>query len=168
MIVESLGGSGDLTEFLGQALLGIYAVDEERGEVCEWAEIAPGDSVIRSYLGPSRAWESVTPMILHGHNSQRGRISLHKTSKLILEAFRNAGYPAGSVEDFYMQAAPLVPQLPAAAQFFVPTHLRHWPRYHVGVRFKEPITGPVLAGIGRHCGLGLFRPADERPSTKSL
>ena len=30
------------------------------------------------------------------------------------------------------------------------------PRYHIAVHFRDLVTGPVLAGIGRHYGVGLF------------
>lgn len=41
-------------------------------------------------------------------------------------------------------------------QMRVPQHLSKWPRYHVSGRFTEPVSGPVLVGIGRHYGIGLF------------
>jgi CRISPR-associated protein Csb2 len=37
----------------------------------------------------------------------------------------------------------------------VPTRV---PRFHVRLRFAQPVQGPVLAGRWRHFGVGLFRP----------
>jgi hypothetical protein len=43
-----------------------------------------------------------------------------------------------------------------AGSIRVPRHLAPWPRYHVWVRFEHAVSGPVLVGIGRHYGIGLF------------
>lgn len=161
LIVAPPGAEHPSMAYLKQALLGAQIEDERWGVVGTWGEMEKRDPVLLAYLGPSSGsqyWQSVTPVVLHGHNAQRGRLSMHKTTKLVLEAFRKSGYPEGSIEDFYIQAAPLVPQLPAAGQFFLPKQLEKLPRYHVGVKFRESMPGPVLAGIGRHVGLGLFRP----------
>ncbi len=44
----------------------------------------------------------------------------------------------------------------------VPEHLKKWLRYHVAVRFRDAVPGPVLAGIGRHYGIGLFAAPREK------
>ena len=33
---------------------------------------------------------------------------------------------------------------------------------HIGVRFREPVPGPVLAGIRKHYGIGLFAAPREK------
>lgn len=160
MIIAPAEDDGAVLAYLSQALVGGAIQDERSGVVGTWGEMDRRDPVLRAYLGPSsgsKYWQSVTPVVLHGHNAMRGQISMNKTSKLVLEAFRKAGYPEGSIEDFYIQAAPLTPQMPAAGQFFLPKQLAKMPRYHVGVQFRESVLGPVLAGIGRHVGLGVFR-----------
>lgn len=160
LIVAPPGGDPEVLAYLRQALVGGAIRDERIGVVGSWGPMDDRDSVLRAYLGPnqgSKHWRSVTPVVLHGHNALRGQVSMNKTTKLVLEAFRKAGYPEGSIEDFYLQSAPLTPQLPAAGQFFLPKQLAKLPRYHVGVQFRESVNGPVLAGIGRHAGLGVFR-----------
>lgn len=49
-----------------------------------------------------------------------------------------------------------------ALAFRRPDYLRnnHWSVYHVRLRWKQPINGPLALGAGRHCGLGVF--AGER------
>lgn len=47
-------------------------------------------------------------------------------------------------------------------QLRVPEHLKKWPRYHVAIGFRDPIVGPVLIGIGRHYGIGLFAAPPKR------
>jgi CRISPR-associated protein Csb2 len=98
-------------------------------------------------------------MVLHGHNTLRGRLSIHKTERLILEALEKSGYSARLVEGLAFQPAPMWRGGEDARAVRVPLHLTRWPRYHVEVRFREAVQGPVLAGIGRHCGVGVFAAA---------
>jgi CRISPR-associated protein Csb2 len=131
------------------------------GDMCRFGPLA-ADSVVSWYLPTTnrgtaaRRWRSVTPVVLHGYNSSHGKISLLKTERLLLRAFEMAGYPAGSIARVAFQAAPLWPGTGAAGQIRVPPHLNALPRYHVEVEFRTDMLGPVLAGVGRHCGLGSF------------
>ena len=112
--------------------------------------------VLPFYLGTAKFWQSVTPVILHGHNAARGRISLAKTDRLLRQAFEAAGIPENVLASITFQQAPYWAGTEGAAAIRVPHHLVQWPRLHVRVEFSEPVRGPVLAGIGRHCGVGLF------------
>lgn len=126
--------------------------------VCSLNRAQKSDPVFSRYL-PSQnreLWHSVTPVILHGHNSQRRKFSLRKTEELIYEAFENSGYHRQWIAEMQFQPAPLWPGTQGAQAIRVPEHLGRWPRYHVAVRFREAIAGPVLVGIGRHYGIGLF------------
>ncbi len=164
LIVAPRTGKEGVLQFLRKAMIGAEIRDERIGVVGRWGEMDGRDPVLRAYLGSSagsKYWQTVTPVVLHGHNEDRGQISIGKTTKLVVEAFRKAGYPEDSVSDFYIQKAPLTPQLPAAGQFLLPKQLAKFPRYHIGVEFRERVTGPVLAGIGRHVGLGVFRPVSR-------
>lgn len=110
--------------------------------------------VMQLYAGRSRVWASVTPVILHGHDCRRGRVDTNRTVRLLREAFQQAGY--GEVESFAYKQAPWWPGTGAAREIPVPKHLNQWPRYHAKVVFKNVVQGPILAGIGRHYGLGVF------------
>ncbi|GAB4373002.1 MAG: type I-U CRISPR-associated protein Csb2 [Bryobacter sp.] len=162
LLFDSPEADGEVTKFLAHALNGRILTDPSGQERCQISPLPPSDSLLKQYLPQSAAqlWHSVTPVVLHGHNTLRKHFSLEKTDKLLQEAFRKSGFPPELVENFFIQSAPLVPQLPGATQFFLPEHLRRFPRYHVGVRFKDKVHGPVLVGIGRHYGLGLFRPIE--------
>jgi len=39
--------------------------------------------VLPFYVRTARVWQTVTPVILHGYNAARGRISLTKTDRLL-------------------------------------------------------------------------------------
>ena len=115
-----------------------------------------GDWVTRLYTLRTTRWETVTPVVLHGHNASRGRISVAKTERLLHQAFEAAGIPARIIAELAFQPAPYWPGCKAAAAIRVPQHLEGWPRLHVQVRFREAVEGPIIAGIGRHYGIGLF------------
>jgi len=96
-------------------------------------------------------------VLLHGHNAdRRGQISVAKTERLLLRAFEMAGYNDGMIEHLAFQGAPWFPGTKHAAAMRVPGHLEGYPRVHVEVRFVRGMRGPVLAGLGRHYGIGLF------------
>lgn len=120
------------------------------------ARIADPKKVLPFYLDEARVWQSVTPVILHGHNTQRGRISLTKTDRLLRQAFEAASIPGAAIAAITFQAAPLWAGCGAAADVRTPRHLKGWPRLHVQVEFHEDQPGPILAGLGRHYGLGVF------------
>jgi CRISPR-associated protein Csb2 len=117
--------------------------------------------MVERYLGTARKWRSVTPVILNGYNSLRGQINLKKTDQLVRQALGKGGFPPEMIDEVFVQAAPWVPNTPAARESFRAQHLRKWPSYHVEARFRRSVAGPVLAGIGRHVGLGLFVPVTD-------
>lgn len=111
---------------------------------------------VRKPKQESTVWESVTPVCLHGFNTSRGDISLAKTNRLLCQAFETAGFSAANIASLTFQPAPYWGGCAAAGRIRVPDHLSKWPKLHVRVEFLSPIRGPVLAGIGRHYGIGLF------------
>ena len=48
-----------------------------------------------------------------------------------------------------------------ARHYLVPEYLRGFARWHVMVRFRKPVPGPLAIGAGRHVGLGLFAASEE-------
>jgi CRISPR-associated protein Csb2 len=155
LVIEVAQSQGRAVELLQIKLVGGAITGEGGKGGCRLAT-QPQDHVLGLYLGRASLWRSVTPMVLHGHNTLRGKLSIHKTERLILEALEKSGYPARIVESVAFQPAPLWRGAPDARSVRVPQHLAGWPRYHVEVRFREAVQGPVLAGIGRHCGIGVF------------
>jgi len=120
--------------------------------------VTPADlqKTLRFYVDEALVWETVTPMVLHGYNTLRDRISIIKTDRLLRQAFEAAGFPETIIKVMTFQRAPYWPGCEAAPDIRVPRHLAPWPRVHVRVEFNQPVPGPVVAGIGRHCGVGLF------------
>lgn len=111
---------------------------------------------IRRLNCEAAVWESVTPVCLHGFNTLRGEISLPKTNRLLCQAFETAGFAAANISSLTFQPAPYWDGCAAAGRIGVPDHLKKWPKLHVRAEFKQSVRGPVLAGLGRHYGIGLF------------
>jgi CRISPR-associated protein Csb2 len=120
------------------------------------APLTDARKVVPFYTEPARVWRTVTPVVLHGHNAARGRISLLKTDRLLRQAFEGSGMPEALICKIAFQTAPYWPGSEASGVIRVPRHLAQWPRAHVQVEFREAIQGPLLAGIGRHYGIGVF------------
>ena len=145
----------DLLDLLRIKLNGWELTDKGGNPKCRLT--TPSNPKVKPfYVDARREWASVTPVILHGYNSAGGNISMRKTDKLLAQAFAQAGHEIDNIEEWTIQAAPFWPGTPGARSMRVPKHLERWPRYHVSVKFRDKIGGPVLAGIGRHYGLGVF------------
>jgi len=83
---------------------------------------------------------------------------ISKTRELIERALEQAGV-GPTVERYAYRNAPWWAGTGSARAVRVPTHLTSWPRYHVKLELRHEIRGPLLVGIGRHYGLGLFATA---------
>jgi len=154
MFVEPRGGDGRVVDRLKTRLRGVSVTTEEGQRACAMAE---DDGRLNKFYGArARRWWSVTPVVLHGHNAARGRVSVTKTEALLRRAFEFGGFDPGMIESVAFQQAPLWAGAGAAAKARVPGHLQGYPRYHVEVIFREAVQGPVLAGIGRYYGIGVF------------
>lgn len=155
LVAEPFTGSGRAIQILKLKWKGASLTNDAGQEAC-LLEPLSGDGVTSLYVKPARVWRSVTPVILHGYNATRGSISVPKTDRLLLRAFQMAGRLQEDIESFAFQSAPLWRGSGAARDIRVPAHLDEYPRCHVEVAFREAIAGPVIAGIGRHYGIGLF------------
>lgn len=122
------------------------------------------DPVLARYFGPSRTWSSVTPVVLHGHDARRGQINVSRTRSLIEEALEQAGL-GRAVQSYAYRNAPWWPGTGAARSMRVPAHLGTWPRYHLRIEFRREVGGPLLVGIGRHYGIGLFAAEESRSAS---
>jgi CRISPR-associated protein Csb2 len=165
MLVEPPDADGFITGLLQRKMATTELLTLVNGSqpkpVCVLADPEKQDFVFSFYLQEATLWESVTPVVLHGYNSAQGKFSLKKTEQLLYQAFDKSGYSRQQIAELYFQPAPFWAGTEGALQIRVPEYLNKWPRYHVSVRFKEPVSGPVLVGIGRHYGIGLFAAPSE-------
>lgn len=122
-------------------------------------QYAPNDPLPRSatvarWVKPSRAWVTVTPLVLDRYPKDHDLVSAVGTSLV------QAGLPAPCEVELSKQpmtqgAIRLRPdELPKRCRGRLYTHAR--------VVFDQPMRGPVLAGAGRYFGVGLFAPEKEK------
>jgi CRISPR-associated protein Csb2 len=143
------------------------------------------DSNLGPYVNESVVWSTVTPVLLPGFDDPDGiRKRLRKrealsdaaTQKRLLEqldqrierlirkAFRQAGLPRELADHAEVEHRKVGFRagVDLADRYKPPRNLKHWPRYHVRVRWRDangnevPIPGPLAVGAGRHRGLGVF------------
>jgi CRISPR-associated protein Csb2 len=117
--------------------------------------LSTGDWVLRQYTQPSDTWASVTPLVLPG--SDEGRFA--KAEKLFFKVLRHAGYsPDALATPPEFRNVCFWPGGDLALGFQRPDYLKkgHWSVYHVRLRWRQPMLGPLALGAGRHCGLGVF------------
>lgn len=113
---------------------------------------------IKDYFGQSNQWYSVTPVLLPGYvtrgHDQKGKLVPQKIEKLVQNALESSGLP--EAKEIIIQKAPFLKNGVKAGDFQTPKHLSRYPQYHLKITFPFTIEGPVVAGVGRHYGLGLF------------
>ena len=119
------------------------------------------DRVIECYTNLSNTWNSVTPVILPGHDDRKPA----KTRRLIEAALEQSGVDQPC--DFQWSAYSRFRKSLSAhkygkdkkpAGYFRPDHLATQTAVHLSIHFKDDLQlpGPLAIGAGRHCGLGLM------------
>ena len=130
--------------------------------------IAPGRRPLKSleetlYRGPSRTWETVTPVI---HARRRTSSGPRGIARQVATDCAFAGLPE-PIRIEVLKNAPLAgaPDSPLPAKAVPPDWRASMtgPHGHLRLTFAQPIEGPVLLGRASHFGLGLCRPAREIP-----
>lgn len=119
----------------------------------------------RLYVGPSRAFATVTPIVLDRHLKERGVARQQEVVAQIVAACRNSGLPEPEaiVPDKHSAVEGSPSAYPSGTsphwtRWRVPQPLASRQLTHAVVRFADPIEGPVILGAGRYVGLGLCRP----------
>jgi CRISPR-associated protein Csb2 len=172
MIVAPLGMDRELA-YLAERLNGEFLNPEDDPESCE-SDSKPqisepiellkfnpptGKFIATRYLGTSKVWQTVTPVILPGHNDHKPQ----KTVKLIERALQQSGIETPC--EFTWQSIPFLKNCLSAHKYdrhgrhtgyHRPAHLKHLSAVHVRLTFTHPVPGPITVGAGRHCGFGLF------------
>lgn len=167
LIVAPFGHEAQL-EHLAKQLDGVQIEPEGGAEGPVLDRLRKGESFVQQYLGPSRMWASVTPVILPGHDDHKAI----KTAKLIERALRQSGIEQPC--QFTWSALPNFKNCLTAHKYdrekrhtgyYRPQHLEGLTAVHVRIAFESPFAGPLCIGAGRHCGFGLL--AEKRASGNS-
>jgi CRISPR-associated protein Csb2 len=152
LIAEPLGGDGSHANWAQIRLHNATLVDQDQCERAVMVQPDRADGVLTSYVGTGRSWSTVTPVVLPGYDDGKHT----KAERLFLAALRQAGLPLETVEDVTLRKAPFWPGSEHPHLYRRPTYLKGLPSWHVHVRFREEVSGPLAIGAGRHCGLGIF------------
>ena len=117
------------------------------------------------YMGPARAFATVTPVLLDRHLKEVGQARESEVRAQIAAACRNIGLPepteivAGKHTVFEgVPSAYPSGRSPEWMRWRLPASLASRQLTHAAIRFAAPVEGPVILGAGRHVGLGFCRP----------
>lgn len=105
------------------------------------------DSVFEQYTKPSKRWITVTPVLLNGYDTKRGKKSFKKRQKMLTKMFRVVGLPV-----------PRAIQTFGAGQMFEVSnkHGKNYIRTMLAVEFDTEVAGMLVIGAGRNAGMGVF------------
>ncbi|MEK6281735.1 MAG: type I-U CRISPR-associated protein Csb2 [Acidobacteriota bacterium] len=121
------------------------------------------DTIVPSYIGVSRVWTSVTPVLLPGYDDRKEHRGNHQKRLARAEQLvQKALGQAGTLHSAHIELS-RVPYWTGSlhSQEYQPrARLAHYPRWHVRLTFDRPLTGPLAIGAGRHCGFGVFARMD--------
>ncbi|GIU81982.1 MAG: type I-U CRISPR-associated protein Cas5/Cas6 [Acidobacteria bacterium] len=152
VIAEPIGGNGGHAQWAKRRLHARSLVEKGTNKKLAILYSAENNRVLQQYLGPSRHWSSVTPVILPGFDDGK----YGKAERLLLKAIKQVGLHLEKIEDFFLRKAPFWPGSQHPCQYYRPDYLCNYSAWHVYLRFKDELHGPLALGPGRHCGLGLF------------
>lgn len=132
------------------------------------------------YLGPSRVFATVTPIVLDRHLKSGGQANDEEAAAQIAAACRNIGLPDPERDEQTGRYSILVDKhsaIEGAPSARPPHRSTSWLNWHLPkslasralthavIRFAEPVEGPVILGAGRFVGLGLCRPYRQRDAS---
>lgn len=158
IVSEPLGSAGAHARWASRALRG-QIIENEQGK--EEALLVPlqSDGVLSRYVDQSDTWATVTPVVLPGCDDGKHT----KAEKLFVKALHHAGYSSEALAELEFRNVSFWPGGELALKFQRPDYLKkaHWSVYHMRLRWRQPIRGPLALGAGRHCGLGIFAAMNE-------
>lgn len=154
MIAEPFGGDGSHARWAKRRIGGQLLQDNqgnERGQLLDlWRSSSRGE--VNRYTLPNPVWSTVTPLLLPGFDDGKRP----KAEKLLIKAIRQAGISIDGIADLTLRRAPFWPGAQHPRDYRRPRYLKNLPGWHVRLEFRDPVSGPIAVGAGRHIGLGLM------------
>jgi CRISPR-associated protein Csb2 len=117
-------------------------------------ELPASDWVLGRYVGASRTWSTVAPVIRPGHDEGDAATA----ERLLRRTFEQAGLSRELVRDAVLEwrHVGFRAGVDLVRRYQLPATMQRLPAYHVRVRFLTPVKGPLAVGAGRYRGFGLF------------
>ena len=184
-VLVTVSGSIPASEFnaIVRALEGQELIDENTQAVVAFLRrVSTRSDAIADYFAQGRAWATVTPVVLPGHDDPRKlRRRLNEAmlsprekaavveklecriESLLRKAMQQAGVSAevASAAEIQWRGTGFLTGTSMASDYAVPEQHRRFRRLHCRIVFRNPVAGPVCLGGGRHFGLGLFAAVPE-------
>jgi CRISPR-associated protein Csb2 len=159
LIAEPFGGDGAHAGWAQDRLRNATLGDSESNERGVLLDLWRPNSrlMVRRYVGESRTWCTVTPVVLPGFDDGKHA----KAEKLFLTAVAQAAIPIETISELALRKSPFWPGSQHSRHYAVPAYISRFPRWHVWIKFKELVSGPLAIGGGRHAGLGLFAASED-------
>ena len=156
------------------AFAGLRPCDPYTGEAWPGSLVSTDDSQMADRFGrPARVFRSMTPIALSGALRRRIDGAAEKkaaverdreerrASGAVVQALRHAGIQARP-SDISVRREPFHRRGVRAEIFADGSRFSKHALWHVELRFREALRGPLVIGDGRFCGLGLMEPATQR------
>jgi len=112
------------------------------------------DTVVSRYMDKAEEWLSVTPVVLP--ISRKERCTSDKVEESLIQMIEQAGYSPTDIKEIWYRRSPLWEGSLHSEAYWYPREIIDKRSYHVAIRFNKAISGPVIIGLGRKWGLGLF------------
>jgi len=151
------------------AFAGLQPCDPNTGEV--WPgnlESNDHSQMANRFARSANVFRSITPVVLP--SAQRRRIKTddhkaahersweeHRAADAVVQALRHAGCQSRP-SDILVQREPLQKRGVRAEFFANGSRFAKHALWHVEIRFPNSVSGPLVIGDGRFCGLGLMEP----------
>ena len=162
------------------AFAGLRPCDPRTGEIWSGILVSTDDSQMADRFGRlGRVFRSITPVGLPGaprrridggaekkDADERGREE-RRAAGAVMQALRHAGIQARP-SDITVQREPFHRRGIRAELFADGSRFSKHALWHVELRFRDALRGPLVIGDGRFCGLGLMEPGTHRTDTFSF
>ncbi len=154
------------------AFAGLRSYNSRTGETWPGSLVSTSDSQMADRFGQvSHVFQSISPMALP--KAQRRRIGTagekiaeersqeeERAVGAVVQALRHTGLRTRPSE-IHVQREPFQRRGVRAELFADGSRFSKHDLWHVQLRFREPVLGPLLIGDGRFCGLGLMAPKSD-------
>ena len=158
---------------------GLNPLDPRSGEALAGNLVSTDDSRMSDRLmQPSRNFRTITPAALPKAQRRRLGVAEQKPAgerskeetlacNAVVQALRHAGVRIRP-SSIRVQREPFQRRGIRVEMFSVGTRFSKHALWHVQLLFREPVSGPLVIGDGRFCGLGLMEPVVARPDVVSF
>ena len=164
---------------LAWAFAGLRVCEPQTGEFWNGHLVSTEDTrMAQRFAKMAREFRSITPVALSGASRRRLEPADTKSADersreeraaagRIVQALRHAGIAAGP-SDIRVQREPFHRRGVRAERFAAGSRFSKHALWHVQLRFREMVSGPMVIGDGRYCGLGLMEPVPGGTSCRDV